>query len=149
MDEFIPHLSIVIPLFNAALTLPAFYHELSALEISGGLELVFVNDGSCDETEEIAVRLTQESRIPITLLSLSRNFGEHNAVLAGLRASTGQYVVTMDDDLQNPPSEVLRLLTVAESEQHDVVYAIYERKEHGWWRNLGSVLTNFLADYVV
>ena len=149
MDEFIPHLSIVIPLFNAALTLPALYHELSALEISGGLELVFVNDGSCDETEEIAVRLTQESRIPITLLSLSRNFGEHNAVLAGLRASTGQYVVTMDDDLQNPPSEVLRLLTVAESEQHDVVYAIYERKEHAWWRNLGSTLTNFIADYVV
>jgi glycosyltransferase involved in cell wall biosynthesis len=149
MDEFIPHLSIVIPLFNAALTLPALYQELSALEISGGLELILVNDGSCDETEEIAVRLTQESRIPITLLSLSRNFGEHNAVLAGLRASTGQYVVTMDDDLQNPPSEVLRLLTVAESEQHDVVYAIYERKEHAWWRNLGSTLTNFIADYVV
>jgi glycosyltransferase involved in cell wall biosynthesis len=149
MDEFIPHLSIVIPLFNAALTLPALYQELSALEISGGLELILVNDGSCDETEEIAVRLTRESRIPITLLSLSRNFGEHNAVLAGLRASTGQYVVTMDDDLQNPPSEVLRLLTVAESEQHDVVYAIYERKEHAWWRNLGSTLTNFIADYVV
>jgi glycosyltransferase involved in cell wall biosynthesis len=149
MDEFIPHLSIVIPLFNAALTLPALYRELSALEISGGLELIFVNDGSCDETEEIALRLTRTSRIPITLLSLSRNFGEHNAVLAGLRASTGQYVVTMDDDLQNPPSEVLRLLNVAESEQHDVVYAIYERKEHAWWRNLGSTLTNFLADYVV
>ena len=149
MDEFIPHLSIVIPLFNAALTLPALYQELSALEISGGLELILVNDGSFDETEEIAVRLTLESRIPITLLSLSRNFGEHNAVLAGLRASTGQYVVTMDDDLQNPPSEVLRLLTVAESEQHDVVYAIYERKEHAWWRNLGSTLTNFIADYVV
>ena len=149
MDEFIPHLSIVIPLFNAALTLPALYRELSALEISGGLELIFVNDGSCDETEEIALRLTRTSRVPITLLSLSRNFGEHNAVLAGLRASTGQYVVTMDDDLQNPPSEVLRLLNVAESEQHDVVYAIYERKEHAWWRNLGSTLTNFLADYVV
>ena len=149
MDEFIPHLSIVIPLFNAALTLPALYQELSELEISGGLELILVNDGSFDETEEIAVRLTLESRIPITLLSLSRNFGEHNAVLAGLRASTGQYVVTMDDDLQNPPSEVLRLLTVAESEQHDVVYAIYERKEHAWWRNLGSTLTNFIADYVV
>src|SRR5438552_1743119 len=117
MDEFIPHLSIVIPLFNAALTLPALYRELSALEISGGVELILVNDGSCDETEEIALGLTRQSRIPITLLSLSRNFGEHNAVLAGLRASTGQYVVTMDDDLQNPPSEVLRLLKVAESEQ--------------------------------
>jgi glycosyltransferase involved in cell wall biosynthesis len=149
MDESSPHLSIVIPLFNAALTLPALYQELAALEISGGFELILVNDGSRDETEKIAVRLTLESRIPITFLSLSRNFGEHNAVLAGLRASRGYYVVTMDDDLQNPPSEVLKLLAAAESERHDVVYAIYERKEHAWWRNLGSRLTNLIADYVV
>jgi glycosyltransferase involved in cell wall biosynthesis len=149
MDESNPHLSIVIPLFNAALTLPALYRELSALEIIGGFELILVNDGSRDETEEIALRLTEASRIPITFLSLSRNFGEHNAVLAGLRASTGQYVITMDDDLQNPPSEVLKLLAAAESEKRDVVYAIYERKEHAWWRNLGSRLTNLIADYVV
>ena len=149
MAESIPHLSVVIPLFNAALTLPALYQELSAVEIAGGFELVLVNDGSGDETEAIARKLTSESRIPLTLVSLSRNFGEHNAVLAGLRASTGRYVVTMDDDLQNPPSEVLKLLAVAESEQRDVVYAIYDRKEHAWWRNLGSWLTNIIADYVV
>jgi undecaprenyl-phosphate 4-deoxy-4-formamido-L-arabinose transferase len=149
MAESIPHLSIVIPLFNSARTLPALYQELSALEISGGFELVLVNDGSSDETEAIAQKLTRESRIPLTFLSLSRNFGEHNAVLAGLRASAGDYVVTMDDDLQNPPSEVLKLLALAEAEQRDVVYAIYERKEHSWWRNLGSRLTNTMADYVV
>jgi glycosyltransferase involved in cell wall biosynthesis len=149
MGESTPQLSIVIPLFDAALSLPALCRELSALEIAGGHELILVNDGSRDETEAVALKLTRESSIPITLLSLSRNFGEHNAVLAGLRASTGRYVVTMDDDLQNPPSEVLKLLAVAESEQRDVVYAIYERKEHVWWRNLGSTLTNFIADYVV
>ena len=110
-----PHLSIVIPLFNAALTLPALYQELAALEITGGFELILVNDGSRDETEQMALRLTEGSRIPITFLSLSRNFGEHNAVLAGLRASSGRYAVTMDDDLQNPPSEVLKLLAIADS----------------------------------
>lgn len=149
MADSTPHLSIVIPLYNAALTLPALCREVSALEIAGGLELVLVNDGSQDETEAIALQLTQESRIPMTFLTLSRNFGEHNAVLAGLRASTGRYVVTMDDDLQNPPSEVAKLLAVAESEGRDVVYAVYERKEHAWWRNLGSRLTNLIADYVV
>ena len=149
MAESTPHLSIVIPLFNAALTLPTLCQELSGLEVAGGFELVLVNDGSSDQTEAIALKLTQESRIPMTFLSLSRNFGEHNAVLAGLRASTGRYVVTMDDDLQNPPSEVLKLLSVAEAEQRDVVYAIYERKEHAWWRNVGSRLTNIIADYVV
>jgi len=149
MGESNPHLSIVIPLFNAALTLPALYRELAALEIGGGFELVLVNDGSRDETEEIALNLVRGSQIPITFLNLSRNFGEHNAVLAGLRASNGQYVITMDDDLQNPPSEVLKLLSTAESEKRDVVYAIYEQKEHAWWRNLGSKLTNLIADYVV
>ncbi|MEY2564641.1 MAG: hypothetical protein QOH88_2834 [Verrucomicrobiota bacterium] len=149
MDESTPHLSIVIPLFNAALTLPSLYRELAALEVPGGFELILVNDGSRDETEAIALKLTRESHIPMTFLSLSRNFGEHNAVLAGLRASSGRYVVNMDDDLQNPPSEALKLLAIAEAERRDVVYAIYDRKEHAWWRNLGSRLTNFIADYVV
>ncbi|MDP9003734.1 MAG: glycosyltransferase family 2 protein [Verrucomicrobiota bacterium] len=149
MDESTPHLSIVIPLFNAALTLPSLYRELAALEVPGGFELILVNDGSRDETEAIALKLTRESRIPITFLSLSRNFGEHNAVLAGLRASSGRYVVNLDDDLQNPPSEALKLLAIAEAERRDVVYAIYDRKEHAWWRNFGSSLTNFIADYVV
>jgi glycosyltransferase involved in cell wall biosynthesis len=149
MGESRPYLSIVIPLFNAAPTLQPLYRELAALEIGNGFELILVNDGSRDETDEIARRLTEESRIPITFLSLSRNFGEHNAVMAGLRASRGRYVITMDDDLQNPPSEVLKLLSAAETEGYDVVYASYERKRHSWWRNLGSKLTNLIADYVV
>jgi undecaprenyl-phosphate 4-deoxy-4-formamido-L-arabinose transferase len=82
-------------------------------------------------------------------LSLSRNFGEHNAVLAGLRAVSGRYIVTMDDDLQNPPSEALKLLAVAEAEKRDVVFGVYEHKEHSWWRNAGSWLTNRIADFVV
>ena len=149
MDDFTPHLSIVIPLYNSAATLPALHQEISALEVKGGHELIFVNDGSRDETEAIALKLTRESRLPTTFLSLSRNFGEHNAVLAGLRAVSGRYVVTMDDDLQNPPSEALKLLAVAEAEKRDVVFALYDRKEHAWWRNAGSRLTNLIADFVV
>jgi glycosyltransferase involved in cell wall biosynthesis len=149
MDDSTPHLSIVIPLYNAAATLPALHHEISALKVNGGHELIIVNDGSRDETEAVALKLTRESQMPMTFLSLSRNFGEHNAVLAGLRVVSGRYVVTMDDDLQNPPSEVLKLLAVAEAEKRDVVYAIYERKEHAWWRNAGSRLTNLIADFVV
>jgi glycosyltransferase involved in cell wall biosynthesis len=149
MDDFTPHLSIVVPLYNAAATLPALHQEISALNVPGGHELIIVNDGSRDETEAIALKLTRESQLPMTFLSLSRNFGEHNAVLAGLRAVSGRYVVTMDDDLQNPPSEALKLLAVAEAEKRDVVFAIYDHKEHVWWRNLGSWLTNVIADFVV
>src|SRR3954452_2069589 len=149
MDDSGPHLSIVIPLYNSALTLPALHQELSALEVKGGLELIIVNDGSRDETEAVALKLTRESRLPVTFLSLSRNFGEHNAVLAGLRAVSGRYVVTMDDDLQNPPAEALKLLAAAETEKRDVVFGVYDHKEHAWWRNAGSWLTNRIADVVV
>ena len=105
-----PTLSVVVPLYNSAETLPRLIEELSAMPIEGGHEIVLVNDGSRDATEQLARQLIETSAIPIRFISLSRNFGEHNAVLAGLRASTGDFVVTMDDDLQNPPSEVPKLL---------------------------------------
>jgi glycosyltransferase involved in cell wall biosynthesis len=149
MSDSSPHLSIVVPLYNAEKTLPALHHEISALQVPGGHELIIVNDGSRDETEAVALKLTRESGLPMKFLSLSRNFGEHNAVLAGLRAVSGRYVVTMDDDLQNPPSEALKLLAVAEAEKRDVVFGVYEQKEHSWWRNAGSWLTNRIADFVV
>lgn len=149
MDDPAPHLSIVVPLYNSAATLPALHEAIAALQVEGGHELIIVNDGSRDETEAVALKLTRESQLPVTFVSLSRNFGEHNAVLAGLRAVSGRYVVTMDDDLQNPPSEALKLLAVAEAEKRDVVFGIYDRKEHAWWRNAGSRLTNLIADFVV
>ncbi|HEV2803830.1 MAG TPA: glycosyltransferase family 2 protein [Chthoniobacterales bacterium] len=149
MADSSPYLSIVVPLYNAAATLPALHREISELQVAGGHELIVVNDGSHDETEAVALKLTRESGLPMKLLSLSRNFGEHNAVLAGLRTVSGRYAVTMDDDLQNPPSEVLKLLAVAEAEKRDVVFGVYAQKEHAWWRNAGSWLTNRIADFVV
>jgi undecaprenyl-phosphate 4-deoxy-4-formamido-L-arabinose transferase len=144
-----PTLSIVIPLYNSASTLPRLLEELCALSIEGGYELVLVNDGSRDETERLALQLIDRCSVPVTFISLSRNFGEHNAVLQGLRASTGEFVVTMDDDLQNPPSEVAKLLHVAQTENREVVYSVYEEKKHAWWRNVGSRLTNLLADWSI
>lgn len=144
-----PALSIVVPLYNSAETLPRLLVELSALKIPGGLEIVLVNDGSRDATEAIALQLIERAAVPTTFLSLSRNFGEHNAVLAGLRASTGDFVITMDDDLQNPPSEVSKLLQLAQHEKREVVYSAYDKKEHAGWRNLGSRLTNAFADWSI
>ena len=144
-----PALSIVVPLFNSAENLPRLMRELDAISIEGDFEIVLVNDGSRDSTEAIALQLMENCVAPVTFISLSRNFGEHNAVLEGLRASTGDFVVTMDDDLQNPPSEIAKLLEVAQVEQRDVVYSIYDKKQHSWWRNFGSWLTNVLADWSV
>ncbi len=108
-----------------------------------------MNDGSRDTTEAVARQLLDSCPVPVTFLSHSRNFGEHNAILTGLRASCGEYIVTMDDDLQNPPSEVLKLLQTAQTENREVVYSAYEKKRHPGWRNLGSRLTNLLADWSI
>lgn len=142
-------LSIVVPLYNSAGTLETLLAEFGKLSIAGGFELILVNDGSRDATEAIALRLLETAPVRTTYLKLSRNFGEHNAILAGLRASFGDFVVTMDDDLQNPPSEVVKLLDVAQREHRDVVYSIYEEKRHPWWRNAGSSLTNLIADWSI
>lgn len=147
MNDF--RLSIVVPLFNSAATMPKLISELSAICAEANGEIVLVNDGSRDDTARVAREHLQASVVPITFVNLSRNFGEHNAVIAGLRAARGRHIVTMDDDLQNPPSEVMKLLNAAESESRDVVYSSYAHKEHSWWRNLGSAVTNLIADYVV
>ncbi|HEX8280948.1 MAG TPA: glycosyltransferase family 2 protein [Chthoniobacterales bacterium] len=142
-------LSIVVPLYNSAATLPRLLEALGSMQIAGGHELVLVNDGSPDATESLALELIERCAAPVTFVSLSRNFGEHNAVLQGLRASRGEFVITMDDDLQNPPSEVPKLLEVARSEKRDVVYTAYPEKKHAWWRNLGSAMTNRFADWSI
>src|SRR5947209_5517257 len=144
-----PRLSIIVPLFNSEATLPALLRQLTPICAAADGELVLVNDGSRDATDVIAFEAVRTATVRTTFVNLSRNFGEHNAVLAGIRASSGDHIVTMDDDLQNPPSEVMKLLVAAETEGRDVVYSVYARKEHSWWRNFGSALTNTIADYVV
>jgi undecaprenyl-phosphate 4-deoxy-4-formamido-L-arabinose transferase len=87
--------------------------------------------------------------VPITFVNLARNFGEHNAIMTGLRHTRGAYVITMDDDLQNPPSEVKRLLEHARATGKDVVYTRYAVKQHAYWRNLGSRFANWVADVLM
>ncbi len=144
-----PKLTIVVPLYNSADTLARLVAELTALKISGGHELVLVNDGSPDNTAEIAEQLVAKTDFPITLVKLARNYGEHNAVMAGFHHARGEWVINMDDDLQNPPSEVLKLLEFAEKNKHEVVYSFYGDKQHESWRNLGSWLTNRVADLLL
>ena len=144
-----PTLTIVVPLYNSEATLERLIAELSALKVDGGHELVLVNDGSRDKTIEVCERLMRTATVPITLVKLSRNFGEHHAVMAGLHHANGEFIVTMDDDLQNPPSEVMKLVNHAREGGHEVVYSYYDDKQHEGWRNLGSWLTNRMADFLL
>lgn len=144
-----PLLSIVVPLYRSADSIERLIRELSQLEVEGGCEIVLVNDGSPDNTAELAERLMADAQRAVTLVKLSRNFGEYNAVMAGLHHACGEWIVTMDDDLQNPPSEALRLLQHARQGGYDVVYSRYAQKKHSLHRNLGSWLTNRVADFLL
>jgi len=144
-----PALSIVVPVYNGAATIGELVGALRALDIPGGLEIVLVVDGSPDNSLEVCKKLAVEPGAPIVLLSLSRNYGEHNAVMAGLARARGGFVITMDDDLQNPPVEVKRLYEYARDGAYDAVYTFYEEKKHAAWRNLGSRFTNWCADYLI
>src|ERR1044071_9194940 len=90
-----PALSIVIPVYNGADSIGELVAALEELQIAGGHEIVLVNDGSPDNSLEVCHSLVARARVPITLVALSRNYGEHNAVMVGLRHATGAHVITM------------------------------------------------------
>lgn len=144
-----PALSIVIPVYNGADTVPQLVEALARLPVPGGLEIVLVNDGSPDHSLAVCQRLCEQQQVAMSVVDLSRNFGEHNAVMAGLSQARGTHIITMDDDLQNPPEEVLKLWQYTRNGGFDVVYTRYNHKQDARWRNWGSRLANTCANLVL
>lgn len=149
MSPATPALSFVIPLYHSEATIGQLVREIEALKIEGGHEIVLVNDGSRDRTEDVCRKLVNEAQVPIALVNHARNFGEHNAVLTGWRQARGAYIVNLDDDGQNPPAEAVRLWHHARAQGLDVVFGHYRVKQHAPWRNLGSWLTNRTTDWAL
>jgi glycosyltransferase involved in cell wall biosynthesis len=134
-------LSVVVPVYNSADVLPRLAERLEPVldGVGGPWEVVLVNDGSADESWSGIVELT--GRDPrFRGLDLMRNYGQHNALLAGIRAARHPTVVTLDDDLQNPPEEIPKLLAKL-GEGHDVVYGWAETPGFGLWRKLATKVT--------
>ncbi len=150
-------LSIVVPVYRGAATVGLLVEALAQLQPDGGLEVVLVNDGSPDNSGEVCRAIAANppavaaTGVPlaITYIEHARNYGEHNAVMTGLRHARGRYVITMDDDLQNPPEEVIKLYDHARLGNWDVVYTRYASKKHAPWRNLGSMFANQVADWLL
>ena len=141
--------SFVVPLYNTGTNIGKLFDAFRDLPIPGGYELILVNDGSRDDTYARASALLSAMPIPVTLVDLARNFGEHAAVLEGFRHARGEFVISLDDDLQNPVEEALRLLDYIRETGADVVYAYYEEKKHHWFRNIGSRATNAAANFLL
>ena len=131
---------MIVPVFNGASTLDALSERLHAvLEPLDGYEIVFVNDGSRDESWNVIARLAAE-RPNVRGIDLMRNYGQHNALLAGVRSARNAVVITLDDDLQNPPEEIPKLLAKLD-EGYDVVYGASSGRVHGLLRNIATRLS--------
>jgi glycosyltransferase involved in cell wall biosynthesis len=150
MNAFYPKsISIVIPVYNAETSLAQLVSRLVSVLNTLGLpfEIVMVNDGSRDSSWEEMNRLALQYP-SIHAINLMRNFGQHNALLCGIRAARHDVIITMDDDLQHPPEEIPNFLDKL-GEGYDVVYGIPRKMPHSWWRNLTSHLAKRLLSMVI
>ena len=136
-------ISIVVPCYNEEESLPYFYDEVEKIvkKIKAEIEYVFVNDGSRDNTLKILKFLAKKDK-RVKFISFSRNFGKEAAILAGLEYSTGDYVTTMDADLQDPPELLLEMYDALENEDYDICaaksksrngYSFFRKLFTGWF----------------
>jgi undecaprenyl-phosphate 4-deoxy-4-formamido-L-arabinose transferase len=140
-----PELSLVIPVYNGSRTIGPLVEQAAKIFGSTSFEIVLVNDGSADDSEAVCAQLAEKFPQSVTFVHLSRNFGEHSAVLAGFTQARGRYVAVLDDDGQNPPEELIRMLDELKRKNYDVVYGHYIEKKHSWFRNLGSRFNDRIA----
>lgn len=136
-----PTLSVVIPVYNSEATLPELVRRLGETlpALSPEYEVLLINDGSPDRSWQIIQELVE--KYPwLTGYTLMRNYGQHNALLCGIRAARNSVIVTMDDDLQHGPEHIASLLEKL-LEGYDVVYGTPAHEPHSLWRNFASVLT--------
>ncbi len=143
-------LSVVVPVYNAEQTIAALVQQLlDVFRPRGPIQVVLVNDGSRDRCHEICLELAEKLPDTVTYLRLAKNFGEHNAVMTGLRHAQGAYVVVMDDDFQHRPDDAVRLYDEARSRRLDLVYSYFPQREHGLGRRLGSSFNGWVANFML
>ena len=145
MDCYRPselELSIVVPVYNSASTLGSLLERLTQTiaAITQSYEIILVDDGSRDDSWAAIQNLRVNYSEHLVAIQLMRNYGQHNALMCGLGVARGEFVVTMDDDLQNPPEEIPKLLAHIKQHGLDLVYGCPSKRNHAAWRNLGSTI---------
>ena len=139
-----PRVSVVVSVFGSELTLVELHRRLVNVfdRFRIDFEIIFVEDCGSDTSWSVIQELVQQDS-RVCGLHLARNYGQHNALLCGIRQARGDVIVTLDDDLQNPPEEIPRLLAKLD-EGFDVVYGTPEKETHGFLRDLTSRITKLI-----
>jgi len=144
-----PMYSVVIPVYNSArIVALVIERTVTFFQTQGwSYEIILVNDGSRDQSWSVIAE--QARRLPhVIAINLLRNYGQHNAVFAGITQSRGDYVITIDDDLQNPPEEIIHLVTQMQTAGNDVVFGRFRQKQHSLVRRLGSGLIRLMNNKI-
>ena len=144
-------ISIIIPVFNSENTIEILIDNIvEGLGKHYEFEIILINDSSVDRSEEKCKKLV-EKYSNVVLYSLSKNVGEHNAVMAGLNKCTGDYAAIMDDDLQHSTDSLLKLIQfgIKEKNNFDVVYTYYDKMKHNFFRNFGRKFNDLMANLVL
>lgn len=141
-------ISVVVPVYNSSSSIKELCTRLVKVltTITNIYEIILVDDNSQDNSFD-QMKLARSNNPAVKLIRLSENFGQQNAIMCGLRHAKGEYVITIDDDLQNPPEEIDALMKGIEK-GYDVVYGIPTIKKHSTIRNLGSTMADLLFDMV-
>ena len=142
-------ISIVIPLFNSEKSIHSLVQNIFEVFKNLEIEINLVNDGSKDNTHNECLKILKEHSANINYIKLRKNVGEHNAVMAGLNQSNGDWTIIMDDDFQTPPNEALKFYDYAIKNKFDVIYANYDDKKHSIFRNLGSKINDLTANFIL
>lgn len=143
-------ISVVIPCYYAEQSIARVVEETAAVFEKSNrhdYEFILVNDGSADRTYEVIRELARKYPFVIGI-DLSKNCGQHNAILAGMKYADGDYILGMDDDLQTHPSQIYKLIDKIE-EGYDVVYGRFPHRRHGFLRNIGSALHNLTVRFLI
>jgi undecaprenyl-phosphate 4-deoxy-4-formamido-L-arabinose transferase len=135
-------ISVIIPVYNSAPTLEQLHARLTSTlaPLGQSYEIILVDDGSRDDSWAGLDALRAIDSVHVVAVQLMRNYGQHNALMCGLELARGAYVITMDDDLQNPPEDIPKMLAHIEDSGLDLVYGYPHDRKHAGWRNLGSAI---------
>ncbi len=141
-------LSVIIPVYNAEKSIAKLVDSIAEHLTAINFEIILINDGSQDNSDAVCKQIISKIK-NVKYLKLRKNFGEFNAVICGLSEAKGDFSVLIDDDFQNPPSEIIKLYNAAFENDFDVVYSYYNSKKHSFFRNLGSNLVNRLNTFLL
>lgn len=142
--------SIIIPVYNSETTLWELYSRIKNvfLKIASPYEIIFIDDFSTDNSYTVLKEI-HEKDTNVRIIRLSRNFGQHNALMCGFNHAQGNYVITLDDDLQHPPEEIPKLIDAIENDSNcDVIIGRPIKKEHTLIRNFASFWGNCVNSYI-